>query len=100
MVGPDGESGKEPVNFRVPMALIRAGGKLAALIPTEATKRVAEGLPQKVIGIDVDNLTVQDLEQQWPMLWRTCRWMCKTGSTRCVFSSNKRRFGPTLPTKM
>ncbi len=63
VVEPDGESGKERVNIRVPMALIRAGVKLAALIPTEATKRVNEKLQQKGIGIDIGNLKVEDLEQ-------------------------------------
>ena len=63
VVEPDGESGKERVNIRVPMALIRAGVKLAALIPTEATNRVNEKLREKGIGIDLGNLKAENLEQ-------------------------------------
>ena len=63
VVEEDGESGSERVNIRIPMALIRSGVKLAALIPKEATNRVNEKLQQKGIGIDVGNLKVEDLEQ-------------------------------------
>ena len=61
VVEEDGESGSERVNIRIPMALIRSGVKLAALIPREATNRVNEKLQEK--GIDVGNLKVEDLEQ-------------------------------------
>ena len=63
VVEEDGESGSERVNIRIPMALIRSGVKLAALIPREATNRVNEMLHQKGICIDVGNLKVEDLEQ-------------------------------------
>ena len=63
MVEEDGESGSERANIRIPMALIRSGVKLAALIPREATNRVNEKLQQKGICIDVGNLKVEDLEQ-------------------------------------
>ncbi len=63
VVEEDGESGSERVNIRIPMALIRSGVKLAALIPKEATNRVNEKLHEKGIGIDVGNLKVEDLEQ-------------------------------------
>ncbi len=63
VVEEDGESGSERVNIRVPMALIRSGVKLAALIPKEATNRVNEKLEEKGIGIDVGNLKVEDLEE-------------------------------------
>ncbi len=63
VVEEDGESGTERVNIRVPMALIRSGVKLAALIPSEATNRVNEKLRQKGIGIDLGNFKVEDLEQ-------------------------------------
>lgn len=58
-----GQSGSERVNIRVPMALIRSGVKLAALIPGDATNRMNEKLRQKGIGIDVGNLKAEDLEQ-------------------------------------
>ena len=63
VVEEDGESGSERVNVRVPMALIRSGVKLAALIPGEATNRMNEKLHEKGIGIDVGNLKSEDLEQ-------------------------------------
>ena len=59
----DAESSKERVNIRVPMGLLRAGVKLAALIPSAATDRVNERLQEKGIGIDLGNLKVEDLEQ-------------------------------------
>ena len=59
----DGESGNERVNVRVPMALIRSGVKLAALIPGDATNRMNEKLREKGIGIDVGNLKSEDLDQ-------------------------------------
>ena len=63
LVEEDGESGNERVNIRVPMALIRSGVKLAALIPKEATNRVNEKLEEKGIGINLGSLKVEDLEQ-------------------------------------
>ncbi len=63
VVEEDGESGSERVNIRIPMALIRSGVKLAALIPKEATNRVTEKLHQKGLGIDGGPLKVEDLEQ-------------------------------------
>ena len=58
----DAESSKERVNIRVPMSLLRAGVKLAALIPSQATDRVNEKLRQKGIGIDLGSLKADDLE--------------------------------------
>jgi len=63
VVEPDDEASKERVNIRVPMGLLRAGVKLAALIPSVATSRVNERLQEKGIGIDLGNLKVEDLEQ-------------------------------------
>jgi len=60
VVEDDGESGTERVNVRVPMALIRSGVKLAALIPGDATNRMNEKLREK--GIDGGNLKSEDLE--------------------------------------
>ena len=59
----DGESANERVNVRVPMALIRSGVKLAALIPGDATNRMNEKLREKGIDIDVGNLKSEDLDQ-------------------------------------
>ena len=63
VVEEDGESANERVNVRVPMALIRSGVKLAALIPGDATNRMNEKLREKGIDIDVGNLKSEDLDQ-------------------------------------
>ncbi|PKB82440.1 MAG: hypothetical protein BZY88_04200 [SAR202 cluster bacterium Io17-Chloro-G9] len=59
----DGDGGGERVNIRVPMGLIRAGVKLAGLIPSDATARVNESLQKQGIGIDLGNLSVENLEE-------------------------------------
>ena len=61
VVEEDGESANERVNVRVPMALIRSGVKLAALIPGDATNRMNEKLREN--GIDVGDLKSEDLDQ-------------------------------------
>ena len=63
VVEEDEESANERVNVRVPMALIRSGVKLAALIPGDATNRMNEKLREKGIDIDVGNLKSEDLDQ-------------------------------------
>ena len=57
-----GEDDTERVNIRVPMALIRAGVKLAALIPNRATDSLNEELEKKGIKIDIGSLKAEDLE--------------------------------------
>ena len=56
------EEHTERVNIRVPMALIRAGVKLAALIPSQATDSVNEELRKKGIKFDVSSFKADDLE--------------------------------------
>ena len=51
------------VNIRIPMALIRAGVKLASLIPSNVTTRVNEKLRQKGVGMDLGNLKGEDLDR-------------------------------------
>ena len=58
----DGHGG-ERVNIRVPMALIRAGMKLHALIPTEASVGINQAMQERGINIDLRNLKTEDLEQ-------------------------------------
>ncbi len=57
-----GEESNERVNIRVPMALIRAGVKLAALIPTKAADSVNDELRKKGIKCDIGSLKAEDLE--------------------------------------
>ncbi len=57
-----GEDGAERVNVRVPMALIRAGVKLAALIPSLAADSVNEKLREKGLDFDISTLKAEDFE--------------------------------------
>lgn len=57
-----GEVRNERVDIRVPMALIRAGVKLASLIPTQAADSVNEKLKEKGIDFDIGSLKAEDLE--------------------------------------
>ncbi len=45
------------------MAMIRAGVKLAALIPTGAMDKVNEKLRQRGMGVDLSSLKADGLEQ-------------------------------------
>jgi hypothetical protein len=53
----------ETVNVRVPLALIRAGMKLSALIPSEAANGINKALEQKGIDMDVRKLKSDDLDE-------------------------------------
>ena len=57
-----GEELAERVNIRVPMALIRAGVKLATVIPSSAADSVNEKLRTKGINFDICSLKAEDLE--------------------------------------
>ena len=59
--GPDSES-QEKVNIRVPMKLIRAGLKFAALIPQAAQGKVNAALREKGLDTDLTKISPQDLE--------------------------------------
>jgi hypothetical protein len=50
------------VNVRVPFALIRAGIKLATLIPPEAADKVNNAMKEKGMSFDMRNLKPEDLE--------------------------------------
>lgn len=64
VVAGDGSSEEaERVNIRVPMALIRAGVKLASLIPSNVTTKVNEELQRKGVRMDLGNLKGEDVEQ-------------------------------------
>lgn len=56
----EGHSGK--VNIRVPFNLIRAGVRLAALIPAAAHGPVNKALKEQGIDFDVSKLKPEDLE--------------------------------------
>lgn len=63
MVEP-GPKSKNPdkVNIRVPLKLIRAGLKLAALIPKSAQTQVNDALHEKGIEMDFSQIKPEDLE--------------------------------------
>jgi len=63
MVEP-GPKSKSPdkVNIRVPLKLIRAGLKLAALIPKSAQTQVNDALHEKGIEMDFSQIKPEDLE--------------------------------------
>lgn len=53
----------EHVNIRVPMTLIRAGVKLASLIPPSAYNKVDTALKEKGIDFDLRNIKPEDIEE-------------------------------------
>jgi hypothetical protein len=59
--GPGSESG-DKVNIRVPMKLIRAGLKWAALIPKQAQGEVNKALKDKGMDIDFSKIKPEDLQ--------------------------------------
>jgi hypothetical protein len=59
--GPGSESG-DKVNIRVPMKLIRAGLKWAALIPKQAQSEVNKALKDKGMDIDFSKIKPEDLQ--------------------------------------
>ena len=59
--GPDSEK-QEKVNIRVPMKLIRAGIKWAALMPKDVHSKVNDALHEKGIDMDFTKMTAKDIE--------------------------------------
>jgi hypothetical protein len=59
----DALDGPTKVNVRVPMQLLRAGVKLAGVIPTRARDEVNAALAREGINFDINNLNPQNLEE-------------------------------------
>jgi DNA-directed RNA polymerase subunit F len=59
--GPDSKN-QDRVNIRVPLKLIRAGLKLAALIPKSAQSQVNDALHEKGIEVDFSQIKPEDLD--------------------------------------
>ncbi len=59
------EAGEGPlrVNIRVPIALLRAGVKLASLIPPRATDEVNSALAKEGISFDLSQLKPENLDE-------------------------------------
>jgi hypothetical protein len=51
------------VNVRVPFGLIRAGMKLATLIPPEAADKVNDAMKEKGMSFDMRHLKTEDVEE-------------------------------------
>jgi hypothetical protein len=59
----DGHEGPTKVNVRVPMQLLRAGVKLAGLIPPEALHRANVAIHEKGIPFDLSRIKPDNLEE-------------------------------------
>jgi hypothetical protein len=55
--------GPTKVNVRVPMQLLRAGVRLASLIPAQALDRANEAMHKKGIPIDLSHIKPENLEE-------------------------------------
>ena len=53
----------EHVNIRVPMGLIRAGVRLASVLPSGATSRINDKLKDNGVPIDLGKIKADDLEE-------------------------------------
>lgn len=62
-VDPGAHGGKEKVNIRVPLQLIRAGAKLASVIPSDARDKANQALHEKGVGFDLNDLTGENLDK-------------------------------------
>lgn len=58
-----GHGGPAKVNVRVPMQLLRAGVKLASIIPPQARTRVNEALHEKGVVFDLNQIKPENLEE-------------------------------------
>ncbi|UJW29721.1 hypothetical protein L3Q67_31405 [Saccharothrix sp. AJ9571] len=62
-VDTSGDSGPSRVNIRVPLQLLRAGVRLASLIPPEALIRINKALDRSGVPIDLTELKPQNIEE-------------------------------------
>lgn len=54
--------GKDKVDVKVPLGLVRAGLKLTSLIPPQAMDQINESMSESGISIDFNNLKPEDVE--------------------------------------
>jgi len=59
----DGHEGPTKVNVRIPIKLLRAGVKLAGLIPARALNRANEAIREKGIPFDLTQIKGENLEE-------------------------------------
>jgi len=58
-----GKAGKEQVNIKIPLKLVRTGMVLGSLMPSEAKDKVNHALREKGITVDLNNLKSGDLDE-------------------------------------
>lgn len=58
-----GHDGPTKVNVRVPMQLLRAGVKLASLLPAQALNRANHAMQEQGIPIDLSQIKPENLEE-------------------------------------
>lgn len=56
-------TGKDTVDVKVPLALLRAGLKLTSLIPPQAMDQINESMGEHGMSIDFNNLKPEDIEE-------------------------------------
>lgn len=59
----DAKEGPIKVNVRVPIMLLRAGVRLASLIPVRAQERVNEALREQGVDIDITKIKPENLNE-------------------------------------
>jgi hypothetical protein len=57
------DGGSTKVNVRVPIKLLRAGVRLAALVPAQALERASDEARRSGIGIDLTQLKAEDIDE-------------------------------------
>ena len=55
-------TGKDTVDVKVPLGLLRAGLKLTSLIPPQAMDQINQSMSEQGISIDFNNLRPEDIE--------------------------------------
>jgi len=61
--GVDGKKGPTSVNIRVPMQLLRAGVRLASLIPAQAHDHLDQALSQHGVPLTLSQIKAENLEE-------------------------------------
>lgn len=56
-------TGKDLIDVKVPLAVLRAGLKLTALIPPQAMDQISESMGKHGMSIDFNNLKPEDVEE-------------------------------------
>lgn len=56
-------TGKDTVDVKVPLGLLRAGLKLTSLIPPQAMDQISESMSEHGMSIDFNNLKPEDIEE-------------------------------------